>query len=326
MQIDIFKGETKPPIVVAYGMGVDSTALLVGMVKKGIRPDLILFADTEAEKQETYDFEKHMQRFLNREGFPPIVTVKYQPVNFKNYPPYTGLETNCLTNGTLPGISFGPASCSQKWKQQPQHNFLKNWQPAVDAWKSGLKVVKLIGFDDSPTDRRRTYRAANSKDDRRYQYRMPLQEWHWDREECKRQIRSVGLPVPPKSSCFFCLAMKPHEVDALPKEKLRRIVRMEARAYPRLRKSEGLWRSFVKGKRGGVPRPGSMTQYIRERGLLPKREIDYIWEQTPREIVAFQTAYANAKLRGSLDAFLAEVSDYREDVVIPYADCQCIAV
>ena len=50
--------ETSPkpdnPLVVAYGLGVDSTAMLVEFAHRGIRPDLILFADTGGEKPETY--------------------------------------------------------------------------------------------------------------------------------------------------------------------------------------------------------------------------------------------------------------------------------
>jgi hypothetical protein len=34
------------PLVVAYGLGVDSTAMLVELAQRKIRPDLILFADT----------------------------------------------------------------------------------------------------------------------------------------------------------------------------------------------------------------------------------------------------------------------------------------
>ncbi len=45
----------------------------------------------------------------------------------------------------------------------------------------------------------------------------------------------------------------------------------------------GLWRQPVKGTRGGIPRPGSMTQYIREKGLIPSREIDRIIAATPTE-------------------------------------------
>jgi len=33
------------PVVVSYGGGTNSTALLVGMQERDLRPDLILFAD-----------------------------------------------------------------------------------------------------------------------------------------------------------------------------------------------------------------------------------------------------------------------------------------
>lgn len=41
-------------IVVSYGGGTNSTALLVGMVNNKIIPDAIIFADTGGEKPETY--------------------------------------------------------------------------------------------------------------------------------------------------------------------------------------------------------------------------------------------------------------------------------
>ncbi len=43
------------PLVWSYGLGVDSTAGLMRMVLMGDVPDLILFANTGNEKQETYD-------------------------------------------------------------------------------------------------------------------------------------------------------------------------------------------------------------------------------------------------------------------------------
>ncbi|MTJ93579.1 MAG: hypothetical protein F8N36_12045 [Desulfovibrio sp.] len=56
-QLPLFMGiNTKPPLVVSYGMGVDSTALLVEMHNRGIRPDLILFADVGSEKHSTYAY------------------------------------------------------------------------------------------------------------------------------------------------------------------------------------------------------------------------------------------------------------------------------
>jgi hypothetical protein len=57
-------------------MGVDSTAALVGLWRDGIRPDLILFADTGNEKQETYDYLPVIQGWLEAVGFPRVDVVR----------------------------------------------------------------------------------------------------------------------------------------------------------------------------------------------------------------------------------------------------------
>lgn len=41
--------EVQEPIVVAYGAGVDSTAMLIGLRDRGVRVALSLFADTGSE-------------------------------------------------------------------------------------------------------------------------------------------------------------------------------------------------------------------------------------------------------------------------------------
>ena len=110
----------------------------------------------------------------------------------------------------------------------------------------------------------------------------PLREWEWSRAACEARIARAGLPVPPKSSCYFCGSIKPDEVLELSTEELRIIVLMEARAKPRLRNVDGLWRRPVLGRRGATPRPGSITEFIRERGLLPPAEVDRIIEDADR--------------------------------------------
>jgi len=42
MQLDLFSA----PLVLSYGMGVVSTAMLVEVRRSGSRPNMILFADT----------------------------------------------------------------------------------------------------------------------------------------------------------------------------------------------------------------------------------------------------------------------------------------
>src|SRR5690349_20131082 len=68
------------PLMVAYGAGVNSTAMLVEFARRGIRPDLILFADTGWEKPETYQYLGVVRPFLKSVGFPDLVVVRYRPV------------------------------------------------------------------------------------------------------------------------------------------------------------------------------------------------------------------------------------------------------
>jgi 3'-phosphoadenosine 5'-phosphosulfate sulfotransferase (PAPS reductase)/FAD synthetase len=266
--------DTRQPVLAAWGAGVDSTAMLTELVARGERVDAVLFANTGSENPLTYRFLPVFIGWLQDRGV-PVHIVRYQPKNFKNYPPYATLEENCLTNGTLPSKTFGFGSCSIKWKASPQDAWTKTWRPAIDAWAAGLKVIKLIGYDCSPADSRRYAEAeGHTQGDGRYEYRYPLREWGWTREDCIARIAAEGLPVPPKSSCFFCPAMKPHEVAALRRKELRRIVLMEA----------------VKGTRGATPRPGSMTEYIRAEGLLPADEIDAIITAAPQALIRFSDA------------------------------------
>lgn len=290
-------------LVVAYGVGVDSTAMLVGMKHRGIRPDKILFADVGSEKDETYPYLEVISPWLAKVGFPKVTIVRYVPKKFKHWPPYYTLEENCLTNGTLPSISFGFSSCSQKWKQAPQHKYLLNDPSALSIWSHGQKVVKAIGYDASPRDAQRKAKAerlvCTYKDQFSdfYEYRYFLQEWDWERERCKDEITGEGLPVPVKSSCFFCLAMKMDEVRQLTVAKLRRIVLLEARANPRLEKIEGLWRKSTKA------RPGSMTAFIAKEGLLTQEDIERI-QHVPAELVKFQEAFKNGTDQVPLGVFL----------------------
>lgn len=280
------------PLVVSYGMGVDSTAMLVGMHARGIAPDLILFADTGGEKPETYDYLPIMQTWLASVGFPPITVVRRAPIVGKNGA-YDTLETNCLVNRTLPSLAFGghKKACSMKWKVGPMDALVRRWAPARAAWARGAKVRRAIGYDAGPKDSKRCWDITEG---RRWRFEYPLREWGWDRERCAAEILAAGLPLPPKSACFFCPATQPEELIELRVRRpalVERIVAMETVARPGLRLIEGLWGRGVRGKRGGRPKPGSMSEFVRaldagellpdgtprERGALP-------WDGRPVEI------------------------------------------
>lgn len=297
---------TRAPVIVAWGAGVDSTAMIIELAARGEPIDMVLFADPGSEKSATYAFIPVFRRWMQERGIPSEI-VCYRPRNFKHWPPYATIAENMLTNATLPSVVFGAGSCSRKWKAAPQDAWTASWELARRIWDAGGRVVKHIGYDASPRDSAR-YHHAVGLEDPRFLYRYPLREWGWDRERCIARIEAAGLPVPPKSSCFFCGAIKPDEVIALSREELRIIVLMEARAKPRLRNVDGLWRKPVLGRRGAIPRPGDITAFIRDKGLLPTDEVDEIVACAPTALIAFQTAQAHLPLeaRKPMGSWLAD--------------------
>lgn len=88
----------------------------------------------------------------------------------------------------------------------------------------------------------------------------------------------------------MCCGSQPDEIRDLPAWCLRLIVLIEARAAPRLRTVEGLWRTTTK------KRPGRMTDFIRAEQLLPAGEIDRIAHEAPTALRLFQDAAAHIPL------------------------------
>ncbi|NAW64531.1 phosphoadenosine phosphosulfate reductase [Photobacterium halotolerans] len=228
-------------IALSYGAGTNSTAILAGMYERGLRPDVITFADTGAEKPHTYSHLTVVNNWLLSIGFPQISVVR------KNY--FDGRVANlydhCIERKMLPSLAYGRKNCSQKFKIEPQNKFLNNFAPAKAVWKQGDKVVKAIGYD---IDER--HRAENAPaEDKKYVMWYPLIEWGWDREDCKRAIKRVGLPQPGKSACYFCPSSRYDEIRLLEQhypELLNKALELEKKAD--LHTVKGLGRRFNWGQ------------------------------------------------------------------------------
>ncbi len=225
------------PLFVSYGMGQDSTGVLVGLWQRGIRPDLILFADTGAEKPETYAYLDVINAWLEDVGFPQVLVVRYQPKTA----PYTTLEGACLANEVLPALAFNQHQCALRFKRDVLNKALKAWAMGQVAIARGLKIQKVIGYDAGNSDLKRSAKALRLqaamrvKIDQRLrklgkapladqweaantEIRPLLQEWGITREDLPALITSAGLPVPPKSACFFCPASQLSEVLELKRD------------------------------------------------------------------------------------------------------------
>ena len=218
---------TQAPVLVTYGGGVNSSAVLIGMVNRGEPIDAVLFSDTGGETPATYRYVSMMSLWLDDHGYPEIQTVRYQTREGV----VQTLEENCLAWPRMPSIAYGWKTCSDRWKRRPQEKWMKKWEPAKAAWAAGLQVIKVIGYDaDEPQ------RAAKVRDDKRYRHRYPLLEWDMGRDECVAAIAAEGLPVPGKSSCFFCPSMRKREVLALSvsdPDLMQRALEMERLSNPR---------------------------------------------------------------------------------------------
>lgn len=226
----------------SFGGGVNSTAMLLHLWDAGIAPGIVLFADTGGEQEGTYKHVTQMALWCSARSIP------FVKVN--NGSPEKGatLEENCLRRRELPSLAYGFKGCSVKWKRQPMDRYLRDHVPEVRAaWAAGELVTRFIGIDAGEVRRKKL------PPDDRFVYRYPLVEAGIDREGCIKLIHKHGIEPPPKSSCFFCPAMKKHEILALPKDLQERAKAMEANAAPNLHTVRGLgrswsWTDFLQGQ------------------------------------------------------------------------------
>lgn len=166
------------PLALSYGMGVDSTAVLVGWWRRGIRPHWIGYAQVGNEWPETYGYRAVIDRWLAEVGFPTITDV-------------------CLVNETRTSLAFGYKKCSLKWKGAPLDAVCADY--FADHIAAGCKVSRAIGYDATATPGVARSRETEGP----WSWIYPLREWDWDRNRCVAEIAKAGLPVPPKSACWF---------------------------------------------------------------------------------------------------------------------------
>ena len=153
------------PLAVSYGIGIDSTAILVGLAQilretgdERFRPRWITFADTGAEKASTYAYLYLLNRWCERVGFPPVTTVAWArgygtgSLLPGSWGRHRTLEQNCLSNHTMPSISaskFTRSECSVTWKHDPQDRWFQDhsgyFEPSLRHNCTSKALSSLIG-------------------------------------------------------------------------------------------------------------------------------------------------------------------------------------
>jgi hypothetical protein len=224
-------------LTVAYGGGVDSTAILVGLdqlwretrQQKWV-PVAITFSDTGGEHPHTYEYilkwlEPWLKKaFRGAKNRPTSVTKVCYSTSHTSRGWGTGytLETQNLINHSLPSISMGGHTCSTKYKIDAQHQWMKSAIANGEIPDPGKKkkIIRAIGYDSTEvqriTSKSGTYVSQGEQSSGQKAW-YPLVEWGWTRARCMAEAKVAIGRAPAKSSCWFCGAMRPTEILLLAK-------------------------------------------------------------------------------------------------------------
>lgn len=205
------------PVVMSYGMGVDSTAILLRWLTDpssrdfDLRDLIVISADTGGEFEQTIrDVEeivlpalrRHHIRFIqvgrtqrrttaSGEGVEVLQdSTEPQRLHTASY----SLADEMLSAGTLPQIG-GTRMCSIHAKG----NCL---DPVIAAVTAGRRYRHVVGFESDESSRAVKDSLFNT--DRRTGW-YPLRDWGWDRARCLEFIAQVTSRQWTKSACGFCL-------------------------------------------------------------------------------------------------------------------------
>src|SRR3546814_9063057 len=102
--LDYIRVDAPQPVVLAYGIGVDSTALLLELESRGTPPDLVITGDPSVDKPETYSYHKMIAAWMAARVI-PYVTMRNTLCRFNHCPPYFVLFYDVLSNATCPSLS-----------------------------------------------------------------------------------------------------------------------------------------------------------------------------------------------------------------------------
>ena len=209
------------PVVLTYGGGTNSSAILVELIKRGYpAPDLIVFADTGAERPHTYAHIGIMSMYAQNNGYPEILIVKNNQPSKKG-----GLYEMCMHYGRLPAVAYGFKSCSYQYKIEPVRKLIE------DRLGKKTTYLKIVGYDSGES--RRVSSAAGKETEYQTNW-YPLIEWGMGRDECIDSLIGAGVPIAGKSSCFMCPNSRQQEVRDLvrqyPEYKIK-IIDLENRAW-----------------------------------------------------------------------------------------------
>lgn len=175
--------ETEPVRFLSFGAGVQTTALL--LIDSY---DEVIFADTKGEMPETYEYLENVTLpYAKQHGIK--FTVLSDPVQEKGTEFSTAsLEEWCLHRKITP--SRIQRWCTDRFKIRRIRAYIKSI--------GASPAIAVMGI--SADEIERMHKPHWSE----YTFEYPLIDKGLTREDCRKIITEHGLPIPPKSGCYYC--------------------------------------------------------------------------------------------------------------------------
>ena len=167
----------KSTYVLSYGAGVNTTALMVFLVRKRMRFDVAVFADTGTELPPTYEYLKIATEYLSKHG------IDLKVVRSKN----GSLYETCKRRRVIPSKIWRWST--RDYKITPIHAYYRSL---------GTHVYEYLGIAYDEVERMKASREEGITS------LFPLVDSRMTRADCVKLIKSARLPIPIKSGCYIC--------------------------------------------------------------------------------------------------------------------------
>jgi phosphoadenosine phosphosulfate reductase family protein len=167
--------------VLSYGGGLNSTALLIFLIKNNYPLDLVLFSDTGDEFPHTYETVNYYKKYCKDKG------IRFKIVRSELA---DSLYTYMWNKKIVP--SRIRRDCTSKFKISPMRKFLRN------EYGKDQKFLQYIGIDYEEAHRMR------DSDVKYIENKYPLVDNKINRIDCEKLLASEEIPIPKKSGCYYC--------------------------------------------------------------------------------------------------------------------------
>lgn len=227
--------------IISLGAGVQSSTMAL-MAKHGEitpMPDCAIFADTQAEPKNVYDWLDYLEKQLPF----PVHRVTAGNLEEASLLVTTSKNGNKYKKHNIPAFILQPDGqkgimqrhCTVDFKITPIKREIRRL--AGSGWRRA-NITQWIGISYDEVERMKPSRVSYIK------HIWPLIDKKMTRNDCLKWMLEHGYPKPPRSACYFCPFHSSGEWDALSDENKAKSAEYEVRLQASIKRVD---------KMSGVP-------------------------------------------------------------------------